>query len=99
MESGRNVVKELFKEGIERWSKRASSGAMPERIIIFCSLTTGAQDEENIFNSKYLKSAICGIYEAYKLLLSFFFDKITFLKSEADHHCRSKIKHGFHAAM
>ncbi|CBY09574.1 unnamed protein product [Oikopleura dioica] len=65
VESGRNVVKELFKEGIERCSKRASNGAMPERIIIFCSLTTGAQDEENIFNSKYLKSAICGIYEAY----------------------------------
>ena len=62
IEPGANVIKELFKEGIEGFSKRAGSSRKPERIFIFCSLA----GEENFYDVKYFKFAISSISEGYK---------------------------------
>ena len=62
VEPGANVIKNLFKEGIEGFSKRSGSGRKPERIIIFCSRT----GEEKFCDLQYLKSAISSISEGYK---------------------------------
>jgi hypothetical protein len=59
VEQGANVIKELFKEGIEGFSKRSECSRKPERIIIFCSSTGGDKFSD-------LKLAISSITKGYK---------------------------------